>query len=124
MARTAWNVGAKKISQLMRKDLVEVYYSDGRQTSVGEVVDYPVLIGTYRANVTTPAEQIGEEEQGNVRTHNYTITLDVDVPLPIDKKLFIKIVRSRQGTPGVMLEVSDLQGGLLGQTINAHDEKC
>lgn len=123
MPKDAWSTGARKISYLMRKDLVEIFISDPIQTAVGEVVDEPVSIGQYKANVTTPPETIDEEEQGNVRTHNYQITLDPDVALPPDKKIFIKIIKSRQGIPGVMLEVSDLQGGLLGQTLNAQDEK-
>ena len=123
MAKNPWTSGAQAISKLMRKDTVEVYKSVPVQNSIGEMSDELVFLTKANANVTPVPEAIGEEEQGTVRTHTYEITLDPDIELPLDSKVFIKLISVRQGMPGTLLEVSDLQSGLLGQTLTAADEK-
>lgn len=123
MVKTPWEKSAKKISRVMRKDLVEIFVSDPIKDEVGEELDsIGTSLGIFRANITTPQEGILEEERGTIRPHYYQITLDVDVALPQDKKLFIKIVKTRQGVVDSILEVKSLVGGLLGQTIDAEEE--
>ena len=124
MAKNPWISGAQKIDRLMRKDEIELYESRPLQDALGEISDNPVLIGAYKANVTTTAEEIGEEVQGTVRTHNYEITLSPEVKLPMESKLFVKLVKVRQGEQGALVEVTNLVGGLLGWTLTAADEKC
>lgn len=123
-AGNAWAYGAAKIAQLMHKDLIELYICVPVANAIGEISDSNLLlVGEYPANVTTPPETIGEEFQGNVRTHYYQIALAPDVQIPQNEKLYVKLIKVRQGEPGVIAEVSGLQGGLLGWTINAADEK-
>lgn len=123
MAINSWQVGAKQISSLMRHDIVRVYKSEPEPDEVGEWADSLVLLGEYRANVTTPQETIDEDVSGTLRTHNYEITLDADVPLPRDKKIFVELVQVRQGDQGAIVEVNSINGGLLGQTLSAADER-
>lgn len=124
MAKDPWISGSQKIQKLMRKDDIELYKSRPLKDAIGEISDNPVFIGAYKANVTTPPEEIGEEVQGTVRTHNYQITLAPDVRLPMESKLFVKLVKVRQGETGALVEVTNLVGGLLGWTLTAADEKC
>lgn len=123
MAKNPWTSGAQAISKLMRKDTVEIYKSVPTQNAIGEMSDELIFLTEANANVTPVPEAIGEEEQGTVRTHTYEITLDPDIELPLDSKVFIKLISVRQGMSGTLLEVSDLQSGLLGQTLTAADEK-
>lgn len=123
MAINSWQVGAKQISSLMRADLVRIYKSEPQPDEAGEWADSLVLLGEYKANVTTPQETIDEDVSGTLRTHNYEITLDPNVPLPRDKKIFVELVRVRQGDVGVIVEVNSINGGLLGQTLSAADER-
>lgn len=123
MAINSWQVGAKQISNLMRYDTIRLYKSVPKQDEVGEWADDLVLLGEYKANVTTPAETIDEDVSGTLRTHNYEITLDVDVPLPRDAKLFVELVSVRQGDVGAIVEVNTINSGLLGQTLSAADER-
>lgn len=118
-----WAVGAKQISKAMRLDKVELFVSIPTKNAIGEEEDSLVSMGVFKANITTPQESIDEVVSGTVRTHNYQITLDVDVQLPRENKIFVKILETRQGDVGAVLEVSSLQGGLLGQTLNAADEQ-
>lgn len=123
MAINSWQVGARQISNLMRYDTIRLYKSVPTQDEVGEWADSLVFLGEYRANVTTPAESIDEDVSGTLRTHNYEITLDVDVPLPRDAKLFVELVSVRQGDVGAIVEVNTINSGLLGQTLSAADER-
>lgn len=123
MAINSWQVGAKQISSLMRHDIVRVYKSEPEQDEVGEWADSLVLLGEYKANVTTPQETIDEDVSGTLRTHNYEITLDADVYLPRDKKIFVELVQVRQGDVGAIVEVNTINSGLLGQTLSAADER-
>lgn len=123
MAKNPWVSGSQAISRLMRKDTIRLYKSIPEQDDIGERADNPVLIGEYAANVTTPPEAIGEDIQGATRTHYYEITLDPSVELPLDSKLFVELVSVRQGQPGAMVEVTDIQGGMLGYTLSAADEQ-
>lgn len=123
MAINSWQVGARQISNLMRYDTIRLYKSVPTQDEVGEWADSLVLLGEYKANVTTPAESIDEDVSGTLRTHNYEITLDVDVPLPRDAKLFVELVSVRQGDVGAIVEVNTINSGLLGQTLSAADER-
>ena len=123
MAINSWQVGARQISNLMRYDTIRLYKSVPTQDEVGEWADSLVLLGEYKANVTTPAESIDEDVSGTLRTHNYEITLDVDVPLPRDAKLFVELERVRQGDVGAIVEVNTINSGLLGQTLSAADER-
>lgn len=123
MAINSWQVGARQISNLMRYDTIRLYKSVPTQDEVGEWADSLVLLGEYKANVTTPAESIDEDVSGTLRTHNYEITLDVDVPLPRDAKLFVELVSVRQGDVGAIVEVTTINSGLLGQTLSAADER-
>lgn len=123
MAINSWQVGARQISNLMRYDTIRLYKSVPTQDEVGEWADSLVLLGEYKANVTTPAESIDEDISGTLRTHNYEITLDVDVPLPRDAKLFVELVSVRQGDVGAIVEVNTINSGLLGQTLSAADER-
>lgn len=120
---TYWQKSAARLSQAMRLDTVEVYYSEPTIDDIGDTTDTLHLLGTYSANVTTPQEPLTGEFRGITRPHEHIISLDYDVELPVDKKLFIKVIRARQGIIGVPLEVKTLSGGLLGQTIMASDEK-
>lgn len=121
--RGVWDIAARKISEAMRKDTVNIYVSDPIQNDLAEEMDSLKYLCTCKANVTTPPEYIDEEEQGTVRTHYYDVSIDADVSLPQDKKIFIELVESRQGIQGAILEVSQISGGLLGQTLSAADEK-
>lgn len=123
MAINSWQVGARQISNLMRYDTIRLYKSVPTQDEVGEWADSLVLLGEYKANVTTPAESIDEDVSGTLRTHDYEITLDVDVPLPRDAKLFVELVSVRQGDVGAIVEVNTINSGLLGQTLSAADER-
>ncbi len=123
MAINSWQVGARQISNLMRYDTIRLYKSVPTQDEVGEWADSLVFLGEYKANVTTPAESIDEDVSGTLRTHNYEITLDVDVPLPRDAKLFVELVSVRQGDVGAIVEVNTINSGLLGQTLSAADER-
>lgn len=123
MAINSWQVGARQISNLMRYDTIRLYKSVPTQDEVGEWADSLVLLGEYKANVTTPAESIDEDVSGTLRTHNYEITLDVDVPLPRGAKLFVELVSVRQGDVGAIVEVNTINSGLLGQTLSAADER-
>ena len=123
MAINSWQVGARQISNLMRYDTIRLYKSVPTQDEVGEWADSLVLLGEYKANVTTPTESIDEDVSGTLRTHNYEITLDVDVPLPRDAKLFVELVSVRQGDVGAIVEVNTINSGLLGQTLSAADER-
>lgn len=123
MAINSWQVGARQISNLMRYDTIRLYKSVPTQDGVGEWADSLVFLGEYKANVTTPAESIDEDVSGTLRTHNYEITLDVDVPLPRDAKLFVELVSVRQGDVGAIVEVNTINSGLLGQTLSAADER-
>lgn len=123
MAINSWQVGARQISNLMRYDTIRLYKSVPTQDEVGEWADSLVLLGEYKANVTTPAESIDEDVSGTLRTHNYEITLDVDVPLPRDAKLFVELVSVRQGDAGAIVEVNTINSGLLGKTLSAADER-
>lgn len=123
MAINAWTSGGKQISSIMRQDTVEVYVSEPEQDEVGEWADSLFLLGTYKANVTTPQETIDEDISGTLRSHNYEVTLDSDVALPRDKKLFIKLINVRQGDVGAIIEVNAIQKGLLGYTLSATDER-
>lgn len=123
MAINSWQVGARQISNLMRYDTIRLYKSVPTQDEVGEWADSLVFLGEYKANVTTPAESIDEDVSGTLRTHNYEITLDVDVPLPRDAKLFVELVSVRQGDAGAIVEVNTINSGLLGQTLSAADER-
>lgn len=123
MAINSWQVGAKQISNLMRYDTIRLYKSVPKQDEVGEWADDLVLLGEYKANVTTPAETIDEDVPGTLRTHNYEITLDVDVSLPRDAKIFAELVEVRQGDAGAIVEVNTINSGLLGQTLSAADER-
>lgn len=118
-----WATAARKISEAMRKDTVEIYVSNPVSNKIGEESDKLDYLLTCKANVTTPPEYIDEEEQGTVRPHFYEVSIDADVALPDDKKIFIKLISSRQGKQGAILEVSQISGGLLGQTLSAADEK-
>lgn len=122
-AGNAWAYGAKQIERLMRKDTIELLESVPVRNAIGEVSDSLVSLGTYKANVTTPQESIGEESQGNVRTHLYQITLAPEVFIPMESKIFVRLVETRQGVPGATAEVTSLVGGLLGWTLDAADEK-
>ena len=123
MAINSWQVGARQISNLMRYDTIRLYKSVPTQDEVGEWADSLVFLGEYKANVTTPAESVDEDVSGTLRTHNYEITLDVDVPLPRDAKLFVELVSVRQGDVGAIVEVNTINSGLLGQTLSAADER-
>ena len=123
MAINSWQVGARQISNLMRYDTIRLYKSVPTQDEVGEWADSLVFLGEYKANVTTPAESIDEDVSGTLRTHNYEITLDVDVPLPRDAKLFVELVSVRHGDVGAIVEVNTINSGLLGQTLSAADER-
>ena len=123
MATNAWAVGASQISKAMRYDTVRIYVSEPEPDEVGEWADNPVLIGEFKANVTTPQESIDEDISGTLRTHHYEITLDPDVALPRDKKIFVELVSVRQGDVGAIAEVSSINSGLLGQTLSAADER-
>lgn len=123
MAINSWQVGARQISNLMRYDTIRLYKSVPTQDEVGEWADSLVFLGEYKANVTTPAESIDEDVSGTLRTHDYEITLDVDVPLPRDAKLFVELVSVRQGDVGAIVEVNTINSGLLGQTLSAADER-
>ena len=123
MATNVWAVGARQISKAMRYDTVRIYRSEPTVDEVGEWADNPVLIGEFKANVTTPQESLDEDIPGTLRTHNYEITLDPDIELPRDKKIFVELVEVRQGDVGAMVEVNSINSGLLGQTLSAADER-
>lgn len=123
MAESYWAVGARAISQTMRRDIVEIFKSVAVPNSIGEWSDDLTSIGQYNANVTTPTESIDEDVAGTLRTHLYQITLGPEVQLPRDAKIFVKLIKTRQGDTGALLEVTDLSGGLLGQTLSAADER-
>lgn len=122
MVKNPWAKMSKKLNNMMRKDTVEIYVSEPLKNSAGEEYDNPVLLKTCKANVTTPPEDLTETESGTIRPHYYTITLAPEDTIPPNKKIFIKLVDVRQGIPGTMVEVTDFEGGLLGQTLSAVDE--
>lgn len=117
---------AEMIARLMHKDIIDVYESRPTPDDIGEVGDGNFrFIGTFNANVTTPGETVDEEEQGNTRTHYYEIAISPDdaAKLPMNSKIFIQLVQVRQGEQGALVEMTGMQGGLLGATISAADEK-
>lgn len=123
MPRTSWIRFSKKLSQTMRKDVIRLYKSVPMKNSIGELEDSPaLLVGEYPANVTTPSEPFTEETQGTTRPHNYLITLDPEVPVPMEYRLLVELVQVRQGVEGAIVEISAVEGGLLGWTLTGSDE--
>lgn len=90
-----WSQGRKQVAELFFQDEVELYVNAITQNSLGEELESPVLVGTYKCNIENQQSTVKYTEVGASAPQALRISLTKDALLEYEHTYKIKIKKAR-----------------------------